>query len=252
MGRLQNKVAFITGAGAGIGRASALLFAAEGAQVAVVEIDRAAGEHTVELIRARGGIAQYFHTDITEEKSVEEATRQTVDVFKNIHILYNNAGGSTAIDNRVSDAPVDEFWRKIKLDLFGTWLCCRYVVPEIIKAGGGTVVNSTSVFALRGTHNKDAYTVAKGGVSALTRSMAVEYGAHNIRVNAVAPAATKTDRVMKLVADDGGIVQKTLDRQFLGWSEPEDVAKAALFLASDESRVITGQILAIDGGFTVS
>jgi len=252
MGRLQNKVAFISGAGTGIGRASALLFAAEGAQVAVAEIDREAGEHTVELIRARGGIAKYFHTDITEEKSVEEATRQVVDTFKNIHVLYNNAGGSTTIDNRVTDAPVDEFWRKIKLDLFGTWLCCRYVVPEIIKAGGGTVVNSTSVFALRGTHNKDAYTVAKGGVSALTRSMAVEYGVHNIRVNAVAPAATKTDRVMKLVADDGGIVQKTLDRQFLGWSEPEDVAKAALFLASDESRVITGQILAIDGGFTVS
>lgn len=252
MGRLDGKVAFITGAGAGIGRASALLFAKEGAKVAVVEIDQQAGQETTELVRQQGGIAHFFPTDITDADSVELTTRQVVQAFGLINVLYNNAGGSTNIDNRVSDAPVEEFWRKIKLDLFGTWLCCRSVIPEIIKAGGGSVVNSTSVFALRGTHNKDAYTAAKGGVSALTRSMSVEYGADKVRVNAVAPAATKTERVMKLVADDGGIVQRTLDRQFLGWSEPTDIAQAALFLASDESRVITGQILAIDGGFTVS
>lgn len=252
MGRLDGKVAFITGAGAGIGRASALLFAREGAKVAVVEIDQPAGLETVALVRKEGGTAEYFPTDITDSESVEAATRDVIAQFGLINVLYNNAGGSTNIDSRVSEAPIEEFWRKIKLDLFGTWLCCRYVIPEIVKAGGGSVINSTSVFALRGTHNKDAYTAAKGGVSALTRSMSVEYGADKVRVNAVAPAATKTERVMKLVADDGGIVQRTLDRQFLGWSEPLDIAQAALFLASDESRVITGQILAIDGGFTVS
>lgn len=252
MGRLEGKVAFITGSGAGIGRASALLFAKEGAKIAVVEVGEEAGNKTVELIRQAGGTAAFFHTDITKDESVAATTKKVIETFGKINILYNNAGGSSNIDNRVSDAPVEEFWRTINVDLFGTWLCCRHVLPEIIKAGGGTVVNSTSVFALRGTHNKDAYTCSKGGVAALTRSMAVEYGKHNIRVNAVAPAATKTERVMKMVANDGGIVQKTLDRQFLGWSEPQDIANAALFLASDDSRVITGQILAIDGGFTVS
>lgn len=252
MGRLEGKTAFITGSGAGIGRASAVLFASEGAKVAVVELDTVSGQKTVDLIRENGGVAEYFQTDITDESSVEQTVQAVRQSFGKINVLYNNAGGSTNLDDRVSDAPVDEFWRKIRLDLFGTWLCCRYVIPEIIEAGGGSVINSTSVFALRGTHKKDAYTAAKGGVSALTRSMAVEYGEYGIRVNAVAPAATRTERVQRMIQDDDGIVQRTLSRQFLGWSEPTDIANAALFLASDESRVITGQILAIDGGFTVS
>jgi len=252
MGRLQDKVAFITGSGAGIGRASAVLFADQGAKVAVVELDTASGQKTVELIRENGGIAEFFQTDITDEESVKKTVHAVKKSFGKIDILYNNAGGSTNIDDRVSDAPVEEFWRKIRLDLFGTWLCCRYVIPALIDAGGGSVINSTSVFALRGTHKKDAYTAAKGGVSALTRSMAVEYGEYGIRVNAVAPAATRTERVQRMIQDDDGIVQRTLNRQFLGWSEPTDIANAALFLASDESRVITGQILAIDGGLTAS
>ena len=252
MGRLQDKVAFITGSGAGIGRASAILFATEGAKVAVIEVDTASGQKTVDLIQENGGTAEFFQTDITDEASVAQTVQAVKKSFGKIDILYNNAGGSTNIDDRVSDAPVEEFWRKIRLDLFGTWLCCRYVIPALIDAGGGSVINSTSVFALRGTHKKDAYTAAKGGVSALTRSMAVEYGEHGIRVNAVAPAATRTERVQRMIQDDDGIVQRTLSRQFLGWSEPADIANAALFLASDESRVITGQILAIDGGFTAS
>ncbi len=138
------------------------------------------------------------------------------------------------------------------MDLFGTWLCCRNVLPEIVKVGGGIVINTSSVVALRGTQDKDAYTCSKGAVTALTRSMAVEYGKHNIRVNAIAPAVTKTERLMNMVAVDGGVAKKTLDRQFLGWSEPQDIANAALFLASDDSRVITGQILVVDGGFTVA
>lgn len=252
MGRLENKTALITGSGAGIGRASALLFAAEGAKVAVIELDPVSGQKTVDLIRESGGVAEFFQTDITDETSVRQAVQAVKKFFGKINILYNNAGGSTGLDDRVSDAPVEEFWRKIRLDLFGTWLCCRYVIPELIEAGGGSVINSTSVFALRGTHRKDAYTAAKGGVSALTRSMAVEYGEHGIRVNAVAPAATRTERVQRMIEDNDEIVQKTLSRQFLGWNEPSDIASAALFLASDESRVITGQILAIDGGYTAS
>ncbi len=118
-------------------------------------------------------------------------------------MLYNNAGGSTVRDSRVTDAPFEEFWSKMKLDLFGTWLGCRYGIQAMMDAGhGGSVINSTSIFALIGTHGKDAYTAAKGAVSALTRSMAVEYARHRIRVNAVAPGATATERVLKLLKDD--------------------------------------------------
>ena len=140
----------------------------------------------------------------------------------------------------------------MKLDLFGTWLGCRYGIQAMMDAGhGGSVINSTSIFALIGTHGKDAYTAAKGAVSALTRSMAVEYARHRIRVNAVAPGATATERVLKLLKDDG-VTSKSLEGQLFGLVQPEDIAHAALYLASDESRSTTGHILAVDGGLTIS
>lgn len=251
MGRLEGKVALITGAGSGIGRASAILFAKEGAKVVIAERDVEAGKETARLIENERGIALFAATDVTDAESVEKVVRLAVGEFGKLDVLYNNVGGSTVQDDCVTEAPVEEFWRAIKVDLFGTWLCCRYGIPEIIKAGGGSVINSTSVFALMGTHKKDAYTAAKGGISAITRSMAVEYAPHKVRVNAVAPGATRTERVLKLLAQDGGVVQKTASNQLLGLTDPIDVAYAALYLASDESRVTTGQILPIDGGFTI-
>ena len=252
MKRLEGKVAFITGGGAGIGRASALLFAREGAKVAVAEYDVAAGEETVRLIKDAGGDAIFIATDVTDDEAVQRAVQQTVDTYKRFDILYNNAGGSTVHDSRVTDAPIDEFWRKIKLDLFGTWLGCRHGVAAMLKCGnGGSVINTTSIFAMIGTHGKDAYTAAKGAVSALTRSMAVEYAEHGIRVNAVGPGATATARVLKLLEEDG-VTSKSLDGQMFGLVQPEDIANAALFLASDESRATTGHILMADGGLTIS
>lgn len=253
MQRLEGKVAFITGGGAGIGRASALLFAREGAQIVIAERDTAAGEQTAAMVEASTSRpALFIHTDVTEPESLEEAVKRTVAQFGRFDVLYNNAGGSTVRDNRVTDAPVDEFWSKMKLDLFGTWLGCRYGIQAMMDAGnGGSVINSTSIFALIGTHGKDAYTAAKGAVSALTRSMAVEYAQYRIRVNAVAPGATATERVLKLLKDDG-VTSKSLDGQLFGLVQPEDIAHAALYLASDESRSTTGHILAVDGGLTIS
>jgi NAD(P)-dependent dehydrogenase (short-subunit alcohol dehydrogenase family) len=251
MGRLEGKVAIITGAGSGIGRASAILFAQEGAKVVIAERDEAAGKETARLIAKENGIALFVAADVTDEKSVENFVQTTVKEFGKLDILYNNVGGSTVQDGRVTEAPAEEFWRTIKVDLFGTWLGCRHAIPEMIKGGGGSVINSTSVFALMGTHKKDAYTAAKGGISAITRSMAVEYAPYKVRVNAVAPAATRTERVLKLLAEDGGVVQQTANNQLLGLTDPIDVAYAALYLASDEARVTTGQILPIDGGFTI-
>ncbi len=251
MGRLAGKVAFITGAGSGIGRRAAELFAREGARVAIAERDRTAGQETERLIAAAAGSALFVETDVTDEASVGAAIRATVKRFGALHVLYNNAGGSTLADGPVTECPTDEFWRAIKLDLFGTWLVCRHGIPELVKAGGGSVINASSVVAHMGWPGKDAYTAAKGGVAALTRSMAVEFAPHNVRVNAVAPCVTRTPRVVEQL---GALetTQKLAEQHLVGLAEPEDVAMAALFLASDESARTTGHILQVDSGLTIS
>lgn len=251
MPRLDGKVALITGGGAGIGRATALLFAREGARVAVADWNAAAGEETAGLVRETGSQALFVKTDVSEADQVEHLVRATVETFGALHVLHNNAGGSSARDSRVSEVPVDEFWARIKIDLFGTWLGCRFGIPEIIKSGGGSVINMTSIFALIGTHRKDAYTAAKGGISALTRSMAVEYAKDKVRVNAIAPGATSTDRVLEMMGDDG-VTGISARNQLFGMVPPADVAYAALYLASDESASTTGHILCVDGGLTIS
>src|SRR5437660_7000311 len=172
MPRLADKVAFITGAGSGIGRATAILFARQGAKVAIAEIDVAAGEETAHLA-GHGAIA--IHTDVTEPDNLESAIRAAADHFGRLDILHNNAGGSTAQDDTAVNAPLDEFWRAIKLDLYGTFLGCRFGIPELIKAGGGSVINMSSNVALMGVAGRDCYTAAKGGIAAITRSLAVAY-----------------------------------------------------------------------------
>ena len=246
-GRLAGKVALITGAGAGIGRVAAERFALEGAAVII-----ASGEAVTEAVLGQGGTAKFVRTDVTNEKSVREAIQSAVEFGGKLDVLHNNAGGSSAIDARVTDCPADEFWRAVKLDLFGTWIACKYGIAAMLERGGGSVINSCSVFALVGTRGKDAYTAAKGGIASITRSMAVEYAPHRIRVNALAPAVTTTGRVLGLIGTQPEVMSKTSERQLLGLVDPEEVAMTALFLASDESRKTTGQIFAIDGGFSIS
>jgi NAD(P)-dependent dehydrogenase (short-subunit alcohol dehydrogenase family) len=165
--------------------------------------------------------------------------------------LHNNAGGSTPQDNSVVEAPIEEFWRVIKLDLFGTFLGCRVGIPEIIRSGGGSVINMSSNVALMGIAGRDCYTAAKGGVAAMTRSMAVEFAPQRVRVNAIAPSATMTDRVRKLMAGNAAI-DKLANSHLLGLIEATDIADMALFLASDASRMITGQVYPVDSGVTIS
>lgn len=248
MARLADKVAFITGAGTGIGRATALLFAREGARVAIADIDSAAGEETAHLA---GNAAIAIRTDVTDPDSLQAAIRTTVDKFGRLDVLHNNAGGSTAQDNTAVDAPLDEFWRAIKLDLFGTFLGCRLGIPELIKTGGGSVINMSSNVALMGVPGRDCYTAAKGGIAAITRSLAVAYAPQKVRVNAIAPSATMTERVRRLVAGNAALT-KLADLHLLGLIEPEDIAGMALYLASDESRMVTGQVLPVDSGVTIS
>jgi NAD(P)-dependent dehydrogenase (short-subunit alcohol dehydrogenase family) len=247
MNRLQGKIAFLAGATSGIGQSTAEHFAAEGARVAVAGRRAAEGETIAAGIRARGGEAIFVQTDVTEPESVEQAIRATVSAFGRLDILFNNAGGSTSRDGIVTQAPAEEFWRAIKLDLFGTWNCCHYGIPELIKAGGGSVINMASMVAVHPTVGRDAYTSSKGGIVAVTRSMAREYAGQKIRVNALAPAAVATDRILKLL-DTVPNAKSIVSKQALGLIEVAECAWAAVFLASDESRTMTGQILAINGG----
>lgn len=248
MNRLEGKVALITGAGAGIGRATACLFAREGARVVVADIDTSAGEETAHLA-GHGAIA--VRTDVTEEDSVRACVNQAVGHFGRLDVLHNNAGGSTSRDGTVVEAPLDEFWRVIKLDLYGTFLCCRHGIPALIAAGGGAVINMTSNLAAMGIQGRDCYTAAKGGVAALTRSLAVEFAAQRVRVNAIAPSVTLSERLKKLMAGNAAI-DKLAQAHLLGLMEPQDIAGAALYLASDEARRVTGHILAVDSGVTIS
>ena len=244
MGRLDGKIALITGAGRGIGRAAALLFAAERARVAIAEVARADGEATARAIGAAGGEALFVATDVANPASVEAAIQATVTRFGGLHVLYNNAGGATPKDGKVTEIDLDEFWRTIGVDLFGTFLGCRYAIPVMIEGGGGSIINTTSIRAMIGTAGADAYTSAKGGVRALTQALALQWAAHGIRVNAIAPGVILTERVKALLREDDPIFKKSL----LGASTPEDVAQMALYLASDESRKVTGAILPMDSG----
>lgn len=250
MPRLAGKVALITGAGTGIGRATAKAMAAEGAKIVVAELNKAAGEQTAQIVAQAGGECIAVQTDVTDEDSVRAAIETAMRHYGALHVLHNNAGGSTNVDGTVVEAPIAEFWRAIRLDLFGTFLGCRFGIPAILASGGGSVINMSSNVALMGIPGRDCYTAAKGGVAAITRSMAVEF-APKVRVNAIAPSATMTDRVRTLVAGNAGLTKLT-DAHLLGLIEPEDIAHMAVFLASDESRAITGHVYPVDSGVTIS
>lgn len=249
MARLDGKVAFVTGAAGGIGRAICARYIEEGAKVAVVDIHAdavadallqgSAGEHGLALV-----------CDITDPASVKQAVARTVEKFGRLDVLCNVAGGSSSADGRVTEAPDEEFWRVVKLDLYGTFLCCKHAIPEIARSGGGSVINFSSMVALMALPERDCYTAAKGGVAAITRSMAVEYAPDNIRVNAIAPGLVLTPRVEGLMIERAEL-RRLADQHLLGPCRPGDIAEMAVYLGSSESRVVTGQVLSVDSGVTI-
>lgn len=248
MGRLQGKRIIITGAAGGIGSAAATLFCREGARVALADIDSDRGEQATAEARAAGGEAVFVETDIVRPESVEALVRQTVEAFGGLDVLYNNAGGATARDGGILDIPLEEFWRTIGVDLYGTFLACRFAVPHLQASGEGAIINTTSIRAMKATRGADAYTSAKGGVLTLTKALALECAPLNIRVNAIAPGPVLTERTRSF----GMTVTQDLDPDHpIRTGQPEEVAALALFLASSESSLINGAIIPADSGGSI-
>jgi NAD(P)-dependent dehydrogenase (short-subunit alcohol dehydrogenase family) len=249
MGRLDGKTVLLTGAGGGIGRSICERMLSEGAGVAATDVDFDAAQLAI-AGHADTGKATALWCDAGDSASVHAAVEEAVSTFGSLTTLCNVAGGSTSRDGRVTEAPEDEFWRVLRIDLFGTFLACKHGLPQLIKAGGGSVINMTSMAALLAIPDRDCYTAAKGGVAAMTRSMAAGYARHSIRVNAIAPGITMTPRVRAHLESSPGVAELA-GRHLLGTVEAADVANMAVFLASDESRVVTGQVISVDSGVTI-
>jgi NAD(P)-dependent dehydrogenase (short-subunit alcohol dehydrogenase family) len=250
IGKLTGKSAIIFGGGGGIGGTAARIFAREGADITIADLN-ADGEILCEEIRGAGGNAVFVRTDITAAPAVEAAVRAAAARFGRIDTLYNCAGGSSLADGLIETVGDEEFWRTIRVDLYGTWLACKYAIPAIAASGGGSIINMSSAAAVRATMGVNAYAAAKGGVSALTRSLALGYAPKNIRVNAIAPGAVATPRVLAMLEASEAVRANVFGKQHLGLAEPEHIAALALHLASDDARTITGQVISVDGGLTM-
>ena len=250
-GQLAGKRAFITGAGGALGRASALAFARAGASVAVVDIVAGAADETVRQVVAEGGEAVSIVADVRDEGQVRRAVAEAVEALGGLDTHFSNAGVMPHQDRSVLDTDL-ELWQTITaINVHGTALCSKYVVPHIVEAGGGAVVNMSSFLAVLGsTYPQDAYAASKGAIAALTRSMAVQLGPRRIRVNALAPGPILTAHVEQFFPDPEAR-QLRLNRVPLGrFGTPEDVAGLALFFASDAASWLTGQVVVLDGGIS--
>ena len=254
MQRFHDRIAIVTGAGSGIGRATARHLASEGAAVTVADIDEGAAGSTVELIRADGGTARVQTADVAEPDAVERMVADTVTAYGGLDLLHNNAAAIklNLTDQDVVTMPLDTWHTVLRVNLDGVMLGCRFAIPAMLQRGGGSIVNTASVAATYGSRSLAAYGTSKAGVVALTRYVATAYADRNIRVNAVAPGVV-VDRGLQ--EQLGGPLGDTLAPITAGHlvgrpGYPEEIATAVAYLLSDDAAFVTGQTLTIDGGYT--
>jgi NAD(P)-dependent dehydrogenase (short-subunit alcohol dehydrogenase family) len=246
----------ITGSGRGIGKSAALVFAREGAQVIIVDIDEIAGKETAAEIGEMYQRADFMHADVSNTSEVKGVFKEVEKKYGLLNILYNNASVYLPSDDgRVVDVE-DKIWdRVVAVNLKSVFLFCKYGIPLMLKGGGGSIINTASSAGIIGIPNCDAYTATKGATVALTRSLAVEYGPENIRVNCIAPAAIQTPMLHSSNLDDSSFDEHSFLRlrtPLRRYGKPEEIADIALFLASDESSYINGSIIVADGGITIN
>ncbi|MFN0092074.1 MAG: SDR family NAD(P)-dependent oxidoreductase [Acidimicrobiales bacterium] len=258
-GRLEGKVAYITGAGSGIARAAAVIFSREGAKVALAELDPALGKAAEADVRAGGGDAVFIQTDVTDDASSADSVAAAAAAFGRLDVLFACAGGSIKEDKAVTDVELWVWDHTMNLDLKGPILTCRHGIPHLQAAGGGSIICMSSVAATKGNSAGHIYSAAKGGVTALVRSLAGRYWKQNIRANAIAPGLILTGRVQERMHVDPALPMEEQMQTAAGrWGErypfsvgrPEDIANVALFLASDESRMVNGATIPAEGGMT--
>jgi NAD(P)-dependent dehydrogenase (short-subunit alcohol dehydrogenase family) len=247
------KIALVTGGASGIGRAAALAFAREGAKVTVADIDRAGGRAVAAEIEATAGEALFVETDVTSEQAVAAMVAHTVERFGALHMALNNAGGPVRYAS-VADMTDEDWGRVVALNMTSTWLCMKYEIPEMEKAGGGAIVNTASRNGDSAAPNMFAYTATKHGVIGMSRSAALDLARRNIRVNALQPGFTMTPMVEPaakgagLVAGGGIEARVPMGR----WGRPEESAEAAIWLCSDRASYVTGTTLVVDGGLSAA
>ncbi|MGD8398089.1 MAG: SDR family NAD(P)-dependent oxidoreductase [Anaerolineae bacterium] len=250
--RFKSEVAIVTGATSGIGRATALLFAKEGAKVAVAGRDRTRGQQVVDEIEAAGGSAIFVRCDVRAAEECQRAVEETLAAFGGLDVLVNNAGVFYA--NTIVDCTEEEWDDTVDTSLKGTYLMSKYALPHMIEQGGGSIVNIASGWGLVGGNEAAAYCAAKGGVVLLTKAMAVDHSAQGVRVNAICPGDVDTPMLVDDAQRRGmawtDYMAEAANRPMRRIGKPEEVAHAVLFLASDEASFITGAVLAVDGGGT--
>jgi len=254
MGRLDGKVAIITGGGSGMGEATSILFAKEGAKVIVADWVAEGGERVVKKIKDNGGEATFVKVDVSKAVDAQKMVKTAVDTYGKLNILFNNAGiqGPMGID--LADYPVEEGEKIIAVNFEGVWFGMKYAIPEMLKAGGGSIISTASLCAFIGYKGISIYCATKGAIVALSRTVANEYARRGIRCNTINPSSSSTPLHADLLKPEVGrkVFQNVAEQIPMGRTcEPDDVAYAALFLASDESQYITGTDLMVDGGWRI-